>query len=56
MKLPTDEPTLEVESSYVLIGEEAVLKITADYISNVPAVHWRVNNMATVQYSASYTG
>ncbi|KAL5252519.1 hypothetical protein ACHWQZ_G015335 [Mnemiopsis leidyi] len=50
-----DEPTLEVDSSYVLIGEEAVLTITADYISNVPAVHWRVNNMATVQYSASYT-
>jgi hypothetical protein len=51
-----DEPSLEVASSYVLIGEVAKFTLTTDYISNVPAVHWRVNSLTTVQHSESYTG
>jgi len=51
-----DEPTLEVDSSrYVLIGEEAHFTLTANYISNVPAVHWKVNSLRTIQFSGSYT-
>ena len=42
-------------SSYVMFGKTATLTASVRYASILPAVHWRVNNHATIESSSSYT-
>ena len=51
-----NEPKLKVESSNVVVGETAVISLTAEYIFRTPSVHWEVNGLPNLQFNDSDSG
>ncbi|KAL5264012.1 hypothetical protein ACHWQZ_G005188 [Mnemiopsis leidyi] len=50
------KPTLKSNSSSVLVGEVAVITLTADFVYKPPTVHWTVNGVKFPQFNEYNSG